>query len=260
MTRPHERQRRLRRGSSAAVPGARPAATPRRRKRCCAAGYRVDGVPHVRRPASRNGGRRRRVLLPEESASSDHNAILHDLPRVAAAVVRSTGARADAPGRRFRANRRRGAHARQRDTSRAARTRGDARHRRADARSALVSVNIRYGNIWPSALAQKKRCGCRSAQRRVSRHARPRAAQPAGAAADGSAAPEVSGSRGNQSPPACDLMERQINHLVRLVNDLLEVSRITRGIDRSPARAARSHFVVHSAVETSRPAFGCGGA
>jgi CheY-like chemotaxis protein/two-component sensor histidine kinase len=48
-------------------------------------------------------------------------------------------------------------------------------------------------------------------------------------------------------------MERQISHLVRLVNDLLEVSRITRGlihVEREPVDLA---FVIHSAVDTSRP-------
>ena len=40
------------------------------------------------------------------------------------------------------------------------------------------------------------------------------------------------------------VMERQVNHLVRLVDDLLEVSRITRGqIERAP-RAARRVGVV----------------
>jgi len=49
------------------------------------------------------------------------------------------------------------------------------------------------------------------------------------------------------------VMERQINHLVRLVNDLLEVSRITRGliqVEREPVDLA---YVIHSAVDTSRP-------
>jgi signal transduction histidine kinase len=49
------------------------------------------------------------------------------------------------------------------------------------------------------------------------------------------------------------VMERQISHLVRLVNDLLEVSRITRGliaVEREPVDLA---YVVHSAIDTSRP-------
>jgi signal transduction histidine kinase/ActR/RegA family two-component response regulator len=49
------------------------------------------------------------------------------------------------------------------------------------------------------------------------------------------------------------VMERQVNHLVRLVNDLLEVSRITRGlidVQREPVDLA---YVIHSAVDTSRP-------
>jgi signal transduction histidine kinase/ActR/RegA family two-component response regulator len=51
-----------------------------------------------------------------------------------------------------------------------------------------------------------------------------------------------------------DVMERQINHLVRLVDDLLEVSRITRGsiqIHREPLDLSE---VVQAAVDTSRPA------
>ena len=52
---------------------------------------------------------------------------------------------------------------------------------------------------------------------------------------------------------AAAVMERQISHLVRLVNDLLEVSRITRGlveVQREPIDLA---FVLHSAIDTSRP-------
>jgi PAS domain S-box-containing protein len=50
-----------------------------------------------------------------------------------------------------------------------------------------------------------------------------------------------------------DMIERQVNHLVRLVDDLLEVSRITRG--RIDLRRERTDLaaVVRSAVETSRP-------
>lgn len=49
------------------------------------------------------------------------------------------------------------------------------------------------------------------------------------------------------------VMERQIRHLVRLVDDLLEVSRITRGlieVQREPIDIA---FVLQSAIETCRP-------
>lgn len=50
-----------------------------------------------------------------------------------------------------------------------------------------------------------------------------------------------------------DIMERQVNHMVRLVDDLLEISRITRGkidLRKEPIELAA---IVASAVETSRP-------
>jgi signal transduction histidine kinase/ActR/RegA family two-component response regulator len=50
-----------------------------------------------------------------------------------------------------------------------------------------------------------------------------------------------------------EIMERQINHMVRLVDDLMEVSRITRGqieLRREPVELAA---IIRSAVETSRP-------
>lgn len=50
-----------------------------------------------------------------------------------------------------------------------------------------------------------------------------------------------------------EMMERQVNHIVRLVDDLMEVSRITRGridLRKEPVELAT---VVRSAVETSRP-------
>jgi PAS domain S-box-containing protein len=50
-----------------------------------------------------------------------------------------------------------------------------------------------------------------------------------------------------------DMMERQVNHMVRLVDDLMEVSRITRGkMDLRKQRVALS-AVMGSAVETTRP-------
>jgi len=50
-----------------------------------------------------------------------------------------------------------------------------------------------------------------------------------------------------------EMMERQVNHMVRLVDDLMEVSRITRGkieLKREPVEVAA---FIRSAVETSRP-------
>jgi len=50
------------------------------------------------------------------------------------------------------------------------------------------------------------------------------------------------------------VMERQINHLTRLVDDLLEVSRITRGLIEVRHEPVDVSFIVRSAIETSRPA------
>jgi PAS domain S-box-containing protein len=50
-----------------------------------------------------------------------------------------------------------------------------------------------------------------------------------------------------------DMMDRQVNHMVRLVDDLMEISRITRG--KIELRRERSELaaVVGNAVETTRP-------
>ncbi len=50
-----------------------------------------------------------------------------------------------------------------------------------------------------------------------------------------------------------EMLERQVNHLVRLVDDLLEVSRITRGQIELRKEPVELHAILHSAVETSRP-------
>lgn len=55
-----------------------------------------------------------------------------------------------------------------------------------------------------------------------------------------------------------DMMERQVSHMVRLVDDLMEVSRITRGkIDLRKERMELA-AVVRSAVETSKPLLDAG--
>lgn len=51
----------------------------------------------------------------------------------------------------------------------------------------------------------------------------------------------------------CETMERQVNHLVRLVDDLLEVSRITRGKIELRKDNVELAAVTRNAVETSRP-------
>jgi len=61
---------------------------------------------------------------------------------------------------------------------------------------------------------------------------------------------------GGAAPAAehvCEMMERQVSHMVRLVDDLMEVSRITRGkIDMRKERIELA-TVIESALDTSRP-------
>src|SRR6185436_14089720 len=64
--------------------------------------------------------------------------------------------------------------------------------------------------------------------------------------------------RGGDTPGAVEevrgMMERQVGHMVRLIEDLLDVSRITSGkiaLQREPTPLAR---LIHSAVETNRAA------
>jgi signal transduction histidine kinase len=52
---------------------------------------------------------------------------------------------------------------------------------------------------------------------------------------------------------ARDLIDRQVGHMVRLVDDLLDVSRITRGKIRLELQCLDLVTVISSAVETSRP-------
>ncbi len=51
----------------------------------------------------------------------------------------------------------------------------------------------------------------------------------------------------------CEMMERQVGHLVRLVDDLMEVSRITRGQVELRTEPVELAAVLRSAVEASRP-------
>ena len=56
-----------------------------------------------------------------------------------------------------------------------------------------------------------------------------------------------------------EMMERQVNHMVRLVDDLLEVSRITRGKIELRSELVEVETVVQNAVESSRPLIDAGG-
>ncbi len=51
----------------------------------------------------------------------------------------------------------------------------------------------------------------------------------------------------------CETMERQVTHLVRLVDDLLEVSRITRGKIELRKENVELAAIARNAIETSRP-------
>ncbi len=53
--------------------------------------------------------------------------------------------------------------------------------------------------------------------------------------------------------PTLEIMDRQVDHIVRLVDDLLEVSRITRGKIEFRPETVELDSVIESAVETSRP-------
>ncbi|MEX3844276.1 PAS domain S-box protein [Paraburkholderia sp. BR10882] len=56
------------------------------------------------------------------------------------------------------------------------------------------------------------------------------------------------------SAPILDMLDRQVHHMVRLIDDLMEVSRITRGkigLVKAPVALAE---IIENAVETSRPA------
>jgi signal transduction histidine kinase len=50
-----------------------------------------------------------------------------------------------------------------------------------------------------------------------------------------------------------DMMDRQLNHLVRLVDDLLDVSRVSQGKIRLQKERVQVEDIIQSAVEASRP-------
>ena len=60
-------------------------------------------------------------------------------------------------------------------------------------------------------------------------------------------------SDGARAPELGAIMERQLDHMVRLVDDLMEVSRIDRGMIELRRRRVELEAVIAVAVETSRP-------
>ena len=64
---------------------------------------------------------------------------------------------------------------------------------------------------------------------------------------------KLSGFPDARSRRACDVMERQVSHLVRLVEDLLEVSRITRGVIEVRREPIEIGAALRAAIDTSRP-------
>ena len=58
---------------------------------------------------------------------------------------------------------------------------------------------------------------------------------------------------GEPGPEFLEMMDRQVNHMVRLVDDLLELSRITRGKIELRMEPVELAPIVAAAVETSRP-------
>jgi signal transduction histidine kinase/CheY-like chemotaxis protein len=65
----------------------------------------------------------------------------------------------------------------------------------------------------------------------------------------------LTGPRDPATERVYEILERQVNHLVRLVDDLMEVSRITRGKIELRRERVELASVVQAAVETSRPIF-----
>ena len=62
--------------------------------------------------------------------------------------------------------------------------------------------------------------------------------------------------RGSDDPATCwarDVIDQQIRHMAQLVDDLLEISRVTRGKVRLQKEVVDVATIVAYAVETSRP-------
>jgi len=63
----------------------------------------------------------------------------------------------------------------------------------------------------------------------------------------------IAGSSTDRAASILDVMERQVTHLVRLVDDLLEMSRISRGTFELRRERVELSAIVRHAVDTARP-------
>ena len=90
-------------------------------------------------------------------------------------------------------------------------------------------------------------------QGRVHRDARPRAAQPARADPQRRALPQAHGIDGCRSPDsAVEMIERQVAQMSRLIDDLLDVSRISRGMLELRRDRVACADIVEAAVDACR--------
>ena len=55
---------------------------------------------------------------------------------------------------------------------------------------------------------------------------------------------------------ACDIISRQVGYMTDLVDDLLDVSRVTRGLTELQKETVDLKTIIHSAIEQVRPLFG----
>jgi PAS domain S-box-containing protein len=70
---------------------------------------------------------------------------------------------------------------------------------------------------------------------------------------------QLSGSREGGLAPIIEMIERQVSQLVRLTDDLLEMSRITRGVLELRRERVQAQAVARNAVETAEPAIRAAG-
>jgi PAS domain S-box-containing protein len=64
---------------------------------------------------------------------------------------------------------------------------------------------------------------------------------------------KIAGAKGAPPGPALEIMERQLSHLVRLVDDLMELSRVTRGNFELRKEPVKLDVALRSAVEACEP-------